>query len=194
MKLSPLKIALTAMPIIAAAAFLYVIFSALDRSTPGDLDSFATGEMRSFVSLDDAPPQPRTVFRNVEGEELTLADFRGRIILVNLWATWCPPCVVEMPSLNTLQAELGGEDFQVVTISFDRTAQAAQAFLEEHELTNLPLYHDNTFALATAAGARGLPMSILYDRNGREIGRLPGEAHWDSPEAMALIRAAIARY
>jgi hypothetical protein len=96
-----------------------------------------------------------------------------------------------MPALDELQAMYGGEDFQVVTISADRRIEEAEAFFEETGLRHLPIYHDNSFAGPTAVGARGLPMSIIYNRRGVEMGRMPRDAEWNSEDAHALVEAAI---
>jgi thiol-disulfide isomerase/thioredoxin len=193
MKMSPLKAGLIAMPVIGIVAFLYVVFSAMDKGETGPLDSYATGEMRAFVTLDDAPAQPDLAYVDGEGNEVLLADYRGQVILVNYWATWCGPCVEEMPALSDLQSELGGDRFQVVTITLDRSIEDARDFLTRMDLDNLPLIHDGTFSSPGRVRAIGLPMSILYDGQGREIGRVPAPAEWNSEDAYNLIRAAIRR-
>jgi thiol-disulfide isomerase/thioredoxin len=191
MNVSPIKIGIITCTVILLAAIAYVLFSGMQGPAPTGLASYAEGEMSAFVSLDDAPPRPSHTFIDPDGVELTLADFEGQVILVNYWATWCAPCVVEMPALDALQARYGGEDFQVVTISADRRIEEAEAFFEETGLEYLPNYHDNSFAGPTAVGARGLPMSIIYNRNGVEMGRMPRDAEWNSEDAHALIEAAI---
>lgn len=193
MKMSPLKAGLIAMPVIGILAFLYVVFSALDKGDTGGLDSYARGEMRQFTTLPAPPPQPDVAYVDAEGEEVRLSDYRGQVILVNFWATWCGPCVEEMPALDRLQAELGGEDFQVVTVSLDRGMEEVIDFFERMELENLPIIHDSNLASFSRIQTPGLPTSILYDRQGREIGRVTAPAEWDSEDAETLIRAAIAR-
>jgi thiol-disulfide isomerase/thioredoxin len=129
-----------------------------------------------------------------EGRETRLAAFRGQVVLVNFWATWCPPCLKELPTLDRLQSELGGADFQVVAIAADtRGPQKAQEFLDRLGVRRLELYADPRLRLAGAVVGANLPVSILYDREGREIGRLVGEADWASEEAKALVRAATAQ-
>jgi thiol-disulfide isomerase/thioredoxin len=172
----------------------YVIVSALIHSEDGPLDSFATGAMGDFRTVSDAPDQPLTTLLTGDGREITLADKRGKVVLVNFWATWCAPCVVEMPYLDTLQARYGSDDFEVIAVSMDRTIDEARDFYTQHQLNNLALYHDQSFRAAMEAGARGLPLTVLYDRTGAEIGRLDGDAEWASEEAFALIEAAIERY
>lgn len=179
---------------IGALGILYVILSALVSSTDGPMDSFAVGEMSAFRTVDEPPDQPLTALATADGERITLADKRGKVILVNFWATWCAPCVVEMPYLDTLQARYGSDEFEVVAISMDRTIDEAAQFYQDNGLTHLALYHDQSFRAAMVAGARGLPLSVLYDRTGAEIGRLDGDAAWASEDAFALIEAAIERY
>lgn len=194
LKANGLKTAIIAATVIGAGAVLYVIFASLVSSTPGPLDSYARGEMSAFVTLDDAPAQPLGRIVTDDGGEITLADRRGKLVLVNFWATWCAPCIIEMPELDELQARLGSDDFEVMAISMDRTMDDARRFYEENGLTHLALYHDPALRMAMSAGARGLPTTILYDRHGGEIGRLTGEAAWASEDAVALIEAALARY
>lgn len=189
-----LRSAIIIVAILGLAGVLYVISASLVSSSPGPLDSYARGAMSGFVSIDEPPAQPLVPLVTGEGEDITLADRRGKLVLVNFWATWCAPCVVEMPSLDALQRRLGSEDFEVVAISMDRTMDEARRFYEENGLTSLALYHDPGLRSALAAGSRGLPTTILYDRHGGEIGRLSGEAVWDSEEAIALIEAALERY
>ncbi|XBQ14869.1 MAG: TlpA disulfide reductase family protein [Oceanicaulis sp.] len=194
MKALSLKNGLIAAALIGGAAVIYVVFSALVSSEKGPMDSFAVGAMSGFRTVSDPPDQPLTALLTGEGDEITLADKRGKVVLVNFWATWCAPCVVEMPYLNELQARYGSDEFEVVAVSMDRSIEDARAFYREHGLTSLGLYHDQSFRAAMAAGARGLPLTVLYDPHGGEIGRLDGEAEWASEEAFALIEAAIERY
>lgn len=194
MNVSPIKAGILGLLAIGFVAVVYVFMASTQSTSTNSLDSYARGEMRGFQVLADAPAQPATTFATGDGDETSLADYRGQIILVNFWATWCAPCVEEMPALNALQEDLGGEDFQVVTVSLDRRIDEAREFFERLELDALPLIHDGSFTSMTQVGAIGLPMTVLYDRNGREIGRLPAPAEWHSPEAIALIEAAIRFY
>ena len=206
MRMSPLKAGLIALPVIGIGLFLYVVFAAMDNPQHGAFTDYARGEMSQLQFLDNPPARSATPFVDGEGETHRLSDFDGQVVLLNLWATWCAPCVVEMPMLDALQQEFGGEDFQVVTISLDRSIEEPREFYADNGLTHLPLFHENTFAIATEAQARWslgdvlvihrfgpLPMTILYNRRGMEIARMPRDADWSSDEARALIRAAIAR-
>jgi len=156
------------------------------QAPEGALDRFAVKSLSKLTTLDAPPAQPGLALATPDGE-VTLADYRGKVVLLNAWATWCPPCVAEMPSLDELQRLRGGPDFAVVPISFDRQMDDAQTFYDRNDLTALPLIHDSSYAMSARLEMPGFPTSILYDRNGRELARLPGEADWASEEALALI-------
>jgi thiol-disulfide isomerase/thioredoxin len=181
------------MAAILVVGFLVIAVSALNKGDTGGLESYAQGEMRRFTQIEDAPAQPDVAYVDENGEEVRLSDYRGQVILVNFWATWCGPCVEEMPALDRLQADLGGEDFQVVTVSLDRSMDDVLEFFERIELENLPIIHDTNLASFSQIRTPGLPTSVLYDREGRELGRVTAPAEWDSADAKALIRAAINR-
>ncbi len=145
--------------------------------------------MQQFTLNTPPLPVPETRFLDPSGKEVTLADFKGRVVLVNFWATWCAPCIRELPSLDRLQADMGGKDFTVLTINEDRTgAEVAKPFLEKHGWKNLPVNVDRRLALSRALGVHGMPTTFLIDRDGRIVGSLAGAAEWDSKEAKALIR------
>lgn len=159
---------------------------------PGaDLAVYAVGPVAHFTPQAALALAPDAAFLDRDGVERTLAEWRGRVVLVNLWATWCVPCREEMAALDRLQAALGGPDFGVVAISIDRGDGARpQAFLDEIGVKDLAFYHDPTGRLSVRFGAFGLPTSLLVSREGEILGRLVGPAEWDAPEAQALIRAA----
>ena len=152
------------------------------------------GAMTTFVFK----KQPTAVvkqptFNGPDGQSMTLDDLKGKVVLLNLWATWCAPCRKEMPYLDTLQKELGSDQFEVVALSVDRgSPQKAKDFLAEVGASSLKFYHDPTAQAGFALMAIGMPTTLLFDREGREIGRLAGPAEWHSKEAKDLIRAAIA--
>jgi thiol-disulfide isomerase/thioredoxin len=186
---------------LGAAGLLYVILaSALSGGAPRasraerPLNDVAllTGEMADFAYAATARRAPAATFLGDDGE-MSLADFRGKIVLVNFWATWCGPCLRELPSLDALEGELGGDRFEVVAIAADpRGPEVAREFLDKLKIARLELYADPTLAFAIASEVPSvLPVSILYDAKGREIGRLVGEADWASKEARALIARAI---
>jgi thiol-disulfide isomerase/thioredoxin len=131
-------------------------------------------------------------FEDETGAKKTLADFKGKAILLNLWATWCLPCRHEMPSLDRLQKELGSDQFEVVALSLDRAGRAAaRTFFDEIKVEYLKLYIDPTMKAGNGLRAVGMPTTILIGKDGKERGRLPGPAEWDSPAAKALIAEAI---
>ena len=151
-----------------------------------------TGAMAKFEYAFPPRPAPQIPFSH-NGKRVDLGDFRGKTILVNFWATWCAPCLKELPSLDALEAEMGGKNFKVVAIAADpRGPEAAQAFFDRINIKNLDLYADPQLAIASSVGgANALPVSILYGPDGNEIGRLVGEADWNSAEARALVESAI---
>jgi thiol-disulfide isomerase/thioredoxin len=137
-------------------------------------------------------PVPAVSFEDAAGNPLSLADFRGRVVVLNLWATWCGPCRHEMPSLDRLQADEGGQDLQVLPLSLDRGAlEQVEEFYKEVGIRHLEIYRDPTGAAGRALGAFGLPTTLVIDQTGREVGRLLGPAEWDGPEALALLRSLI---
>ncbi len=141
--------------------------------------------------LKDAPEQPRNRFEDSSGNTMRLTQKDEGVILVNIWATWCAPCIVEMPSLDRL-AGRGFENFEVLTISMDDSNEKVDAFFEKHGLENLTRWRDpsmNVAAKINLPGQRGaIPITIIYNRNGDEIARIMGEADWDSEEAIGLIK------
>ncbi len=148
--------------------------------------------MPGFVYKKTPEPLADVNFVDGTGAPKTLKDFRGKTILLNLWATWCAPCREEMPSLDRLQQQMGSETFEVVALAVDRTGlEAARKFLDGINVKSLKLYADPTTRSGSALKAVGMPTTILIDAEGREIGRLPGPAEWDSEDAKRLIADAI---
>ncbi len=142
-----------------------------------------------FRPLDEPRPLPALRFTDADGHDLTLGDFRGRLVLLNIWATWCGPCRKEMPTLDRLQARLGGPDFEVVALSIDRQGLAVvKPFYEELGLKALRIYLDASGKATQTLGTVGVPTTLLIDQEGREIGRVLGPAEWDSPEVESVIR------
>jgi thiol-disulfide isomerase/thioredoxin len=157
------------------------------------LKGLNTGAMSAFVVRPKPLPLPDFAFDGPDGEQETAADLKGRVVLLNIWATWCVPCREEMPQLDALQAELGGEGFEVVAINIDKGgAEKAKSFLAETGADNLALYTDPTGKLFAKLKAVGMPTTILLNTEGEEMGRLVGPADWASPEAKRLVEAAIA--
>src|SRR5262249_29968679 len=139
----------------------------------------------------EPPAQPTIMFLNEAGDRITLDTFRGKVLVLNLWATWCAPCVKEMPSLDRLKAELGSDQLDVVSISFDRSMADAKTWYQENSIRSLALYQDSSTAMARLLGVDGIPITVIYDPEGNELARLSNGAEWDSPEALALIRAVL---
>ena len=155
------------------------------------LGALSTGEVAAFTVK--AAPQPvgEVAFQDAGGKAVSLTDWRGKVVLLNLWATWCVPCRKEMPALDALAADLAGKDFAVVAVSTDRGGpDKPQKFLDEIGVKALKLYMAPQ-SVANGLGVLGMPTTLLIDRNGNEIGRLVGPAEWASADAKALVKAAI---
>lgn len=184
-----------------AVLLLYVIIAASAKppsqsAAPRPLrdPALAVGEMAAFQFAFAPAIAPDIAFFEA-GSPQFLKSSRGKVILVNFWATWCKPCLEELPSLDRLQRSMGGPSFEVVAIAADPQGETrVRDYLGRLGVTAISVRMDPSLRLATALGAgSGLPLSILYDRTGREIGRLRGGADWSSAEARALIAAAIER-
>jgi thiol-disulfide isomerase/thioredoxin len=146
------------------------------------------GSVENFSRIDPSLPAPDDGFKDANGRSLTLADFRGKLLLLNLWATWCGPCVAEVPSLDRLQAALGGANFSVLPISVDRGGAAVVSdFYDKHRIAHLGIYVDPANRIGQRMSVSGLPTSFLVGTDGRVVGALVGATNWDTPEAKALI-------
>ena len=146
-----------------------------------------------FTKLETPAPAPEAVFQNAEGGDVRIADFGGRWVLLNFWATWCAPCRAEMKDLDELQAKLGGERFVVVAVSGDRQGlPVVQEFYREIGVERLGQYVDPTMKAARAFRAVGLPTTVLIDPQGREVGRALGPVAWASVESVAYLEGLIA--
>lgn len=170
--------------------------TAATASTPvssGFSKALATGPMAGVVIHPTRKTLGAFTFKDATGKDLDLTAWKGRVVLLNLWATWCTPCRKEMPDIAKLQKELGSADFEVVALSVDRKGlEASQAFLKDIGADSLKAYTDQESASLAAIQALGLPASILIDRKGQEAARILGPAEWASPEAQAMIKALIA--
>ena len=150
----------------------------------------ARGAMAKFRFAAGRPATPEAAFI-IDGVPRSLSEFRGRMVLLNVWASWCQPCRTEMPALSRLGTRLAADGLVIVAVSIDKNLADAERFLSALGLRDLPLYHDPSSTSLKKLGAVGVPTSILIDRQGREIGRLRGSAAWDSDEAILLIRGAL---
>ncbi|MBI1493651.1 TlpA disulfide reductase family protein [Halocynthiibacter styelae] len=155
-----------------------------------ELREMREGSMRKLILHPEPKRESATVFTDPQGGEHTLADYQGKYVLLNFWATWCTPCRVEMPSLDRLQARLGGDQFAVVPVATSHNPQAAiDRFWTEAEIENLPILLDPSRALAADFGALSLPLTIILNPEGKEVARLIGDAEWDSDSAIAILAA-----
>lgn len=151
-------------------------------ATPAPLDG-------ALVRTDPPEVLPDVAFLDAGGAEHHLAEFRGRGMVVNLWATWCAPCVAEMPSLDALSKALAPHDIAVLPLASDRGgAKLVRAWFESHDIDGLPVLLDPKGAVARAWGARGIPTTVLVNRDGKGCARLEGSADWGTPEAVATVR------
>ena len=169
---------------------------AIDEGHRAMIDAAATGEVAAFRALDRPYSASQLGFNNQAGVPITIADWKGRSVLFNLWATWCAPCRKEMPSLDALQKNLGSDTFEVVPVSVDLGQPAKpKGFYQTVGLKNLGFFHDPELAtlntLKKSGLAYGLPATLLIDDRGCVVGSLNGPAHWDSEDAMRLIKAQI---
>jgi thiol-disulfide isomerase/thioredoxin len=146
-----------------------------------------------FIPADPPRPAPEVSFAAESGGNVSLAEFRGRVVLLNLWATWCEPCIREMPALDRLQAKLGGKDFAVVLVSQDRGgANVVDPFFAKLGLANLKTYLDPKSTVGHGFGVAGLPTSFLIGRDGKILGSVQGAAAWDGAATEAIIRSRLA--
>jgi thiol-disulfide isomerase/thioredoxin len=148
-----------------------------------------SGTVRNFTPTNPGRPAPIEPFYDVDGNEVTLEQFGSKVVLLNLWATWCAPCLKELPSLDRLQAQLGGDRFQVVAVSVDRRGiEAVRPYYEKLKISHLPIYVESHDRLAQVLGLQVLPSTIIVGPHGIMAGRMIGAAEWDAPEAIALLR------
>lgn len=176
------------------SALLYTALSAMANAAMAetDLSDLRTGDMRK-LAIHAAPIAGSDVaFLGEDGSEMTLADYAGKHVVLNFWATWCAPCRHEMPMLADLQTQMGGDSFAVVTVATGRNPRPAiDAFFAEIGVDNLPKHTDARQSLARSLGVLGLPVTIILDPDGQEIARLQGDADWSGPDAIAILQAIV---
>ncbi len=147
------------------------------------------------LTIHDRPrPVEDVTFEGPAGAQHGLSDFRGQVVVLNLWATWCPPCREEMPTLDALQQRLGGDGFQVIALSVDQGGMSVvREFYDEIGIEHLPRYIDSSMRVMSGLGVRGLPTTLVLDRQGREVGRLVGKADWATPQVIDFLNGLMAR-
>jgi thiol-disulfide isomerase/thioredoxin len=174
---------LAAAPLLMIAQIGATAAEANCANAPAELGRFEAGS---------AAEAPSTPFLVGDGER-TLADYRGKALVVNLWATWCAPCVKEMPALNRLSEAVEADGIAVLPLSADREgAPVVEKFYAVNGIGHLPVMIDRMGKVARALAVPGLPTTVLYDREAREVGRVVGPAEWDAPEAIAFLRDCLA--
>ena len=175
------------------AAILYTAIAITANAETINLQGLRIGDMRKLQFSPMPKEIPFVEFLTPNEIKITMDAYKGKIVVLNFWATWCAPCRKEMPGLSALQAELGGIDFEVVTIATGRNEPAEMAdFFKNIGVTNLPLYRDPKQVFARKMDVLGLPATIVINRDGAEIARLRGDANWHSQSALAIMRALIA--
>jgi thiol-disulfide isomerase/thioredoxin len=153
------------------------------------LAASAAGAAEAPIQTSEPKPLPPLAFQTLSGEETTLEAFKGKVVVLNLWATWCAPCREEMPSLDRLQARFADQPVVVLALSVDRAGpERVQAFLDEVGVERLHVYRDPKATATRALKVPGLPATILVDREGREAGRVLGIAAWDGPQAVEAVQ------
>lgn len=146
------------------------------------------GQMARFRLVDRAIDPSAVAWRTLDGERFSLTDYAGKVVLVNFWATWCGPCMQELPGINDLAKQLSSDRFAVVAINIDaRPEVTATRWIERLGIDALPLFVDPQYQSANALGMRAMPSTFLIDADGGVIGMLEGGAEWDSPEAVDLL-------
>lgn len=176
-----------------AAALMFLLIAAGHGAPADDQTGGSAGtRLGEFVPADPPQPAPEISFVDLTGETVGLTDFRGKLVLVNLWATWCEPCLREMPSLDRLQSRLG-ERIAVVAVSQDRGgAKVVAPFIGKLELKSVKIYVDPKSAVGRAFGVQGLPTTLLVGREEKVLGRVEGAAEWDSPKILSVLEPFLA--
>lgn len=177
------------------SALLYTALMGLANTGHADVaaaEAMREGDMRKLIFHSTPIESSDVAFKSEDGQDMTLADFAGKHVVLNFWATWCAPCRHEMPHLSALQETMGGDKLEVVTIATGRNPlPGMQRFFAEIEVDNLPLHTDARQNLARSLGVLGLPVTIIINPEGYEVARMQGDADWSSENAMAIMQALI---
>tara|TARA_Y100001960_G_C14591845_1_gene786108 strand:- start:193 stop:813 length:621 start_codon:yes stop_codon:yes gene_type:complete len=182
---------LVSIAFLAVAIAIWAFF--IDKSSQNSVDMknivpLLTGSMKNFIPTRSVVPTLKLKVLDKRDQWVSLENYRGKILLVNFWATWCAPCIREMASLDKLQVKRGGNDFTVIAISQDLMEwKAVLPFLKKSQLKNILTFVDRKTQLARYLKVTGLPTTILFSKKGKELGRLKGTAEWDSSQAIKLI-------
>lgn len=146
-----------------------------------------------FEATREPQPAPSEAFTDETDKERTLADFRGSGLIVNFWATWCAPCVKEMPSLDRLAHQVKGDGLIVLALSADREGSpVVRKFYDKNDIEHLPVAIDRLSRMARTLGVGGLPTTVMFNADGQEVGRVVGTAEWDAPATLDFLRACLA--
>ncbi|MEM9139352.1 MAG: TlpA disulfide reductase family protein [Pseudomonadota bacterium] len=161
-------------------------------SDRAELNGMRVGDLKKLVFHEKIRDRVDETFRDEFGNGVEIADYEGKVVVLNFWATWCPPCRKEMPGIDRLAGAMGGDDLEVLALSTDRfDVKRVVDFFDEIDVQHLRVLQDRKGAVARKAGVLGLPVTVILDRQGREIARMQGEAEWDSPAAQALLARVI---
>ena len=176
----------------ALAIAAYVAMGAYMAGCGAGEESIPDAHARPGVSgdRDRRQPAPDFLLPDLAGNEVRLSDYRGRVVLLNFWATWCAPCRIEIPSMQRLYQTMDGGDFELLAVSADGTSPPVARFVRQYDV-GFPVLLDHGFAVASHFGVAVLPVSLLIDREGRVAYRIEGAREWDGPEAIAAIRGLI---
>lgn len=183
------------------SALLYgaLIFGASPAAADLSADDVAAlkearvGDMKKLVIHKAPRDRIEKAFQTADGSDMSIADFAGKVMVVNFWATWCPPCRKEMPYLDALKGEIGGDDVDVIAIAMDRASVGKiEDFYASIDAAHLEILREPSLRIGTEAGILGMPVTIILDREGREVARLQGEAKWDGPDAKDMIARIVA--
>ncbi|MEM7545424.1 MAG: TlpA disulfide reductase family protein [Pseudomonadota bacterium] len=182
--------------LIACAAMLYGALSLSATPAAADLSATEvaalkearTGDMRKLIIHNEPRERLEATFLTGDDNEMKIADFDGKVMVVNFWATWCPPCRKEMPYIDQLKADIAGDDVGVIAISLDRASTSKiEDFFASINVESLDIYREPSLRMGSEAAVLGMPVTLILDRQGREVARLQGEAVWNAPEAKKMI-------